>query len=393
MALVTVCVPAYRSARFIGQTLASIKGQVLTDFEVLIAVEPPSAAETVDACRPFGEDRRFRVYVNESTLGYAGNVASLIRRVRSPYFAILPHDDLWHPRYLAALVDRLADYPDASVAFADIYRFGAVSGIRTYDLPDGDPAAKLLAFFLAGADGVAWHGLTRTDAVEIDFPDNEFDGFAVECEWALHLLLQGTAVRQAEPLYLKREPARDNVQSVATGWGVRMPEDVLRRALAHHRQRLLEPLESARLTAIERTLVSLAAESAALLRWVAFSDGRFDFLPDDQARIDTILAGCASIASPEGRAIAGRVELALSRYHAQRGRGSEAEQFARAAFAHAPDYGEAAINLARVLLQQGLTLEALPIVQRAATLAPMAIGLASVEAECALRVAELFALR
>lgn len=393
MALVTVCVPAYRSARFIGQTLASIKGQVFTDFEVLIAVEPSGAAETVDACRPFGDDRRFRVYVNESTLGYAGNVASVLRRVRSPYFAVLPHDDLWHPSYLAALIDRLADHPEASVAFADSYLFGWDSGIRTYELGGSDLGARLMSFFLAGAEGLAWRGLTRSDALDVDFPSNQFDGFAVECEWVLHLLLRGDALRHAEPLYLKRQAALDDDAAVSIGWRVRMSEDTLRSALAHHRQRLLEPLDGAQLRDSDRSLIKLAAESSALLRWVAFSNGRFDFSSADAARATALLTKCEALGSPEGTASGARVELALSRYHAQRGDGPEAERFGRAAFAHAPDYAEAAINLGRVLLQRGLTLEAVPIVKRAATLAPMGVGLASLVAECARRTAELFALR
>jgi hypothetical protein len=392
MALVTVGVPAYRSANFIGQTLASIRDQVFEDFEVLIAVEPVDAAETVDACRPFVNDRRFRVSVNPSTLGWSGNVANLIRRSRSPYVAILPHDDLWHPRFLAALTTRLADHPSASVAFGDIYRFGALTGIRTYDLPVGDLAARMTAFFLAGAHGVAWHGLMRTDAIGIDFPDNEFGGFAVECEWALHLLQQGDAIRHPEPLYFKRERPSSDSQSVSVGFGVRMPEETLRQALARHRQRLLEPLGGAQLSEEERAVVRLAAESAALGRWVTYSDGRFDFLPEDEQRIDSVLADCESIGSPHGNAVAARVELALSRYHGQRGHPLEAERLARAAFAHAPDDAETAINLGAVLLQRGLIFEAVPVVERAATLAPMALGLAALQSECAARVAELLAL-
>lgn len=389
MALVTVCVPGYRSAAFIRPTLASIQQQTFVDSQVLIALEPEGAAESIAAARDFLLDERFNYYVNDRTLGYALNVRSVLERVRTPYFAVLPHDDLWHPRYLEALLEPLVARPDASCAFADMYLFGSVSGFRRMALVDGLPAERLLSFFLEGAEGQPWRGLTRKALVEGQpFPDSPFDGFAVECEWTLQLLLRGPILRVAEPLYLKRQPAENSDTSVSVGWRMRMDDDRLRSALADHRRRLLADVARADLSPDMRAMVELAAEAAMFRRWVLFNDGRFEINVDDQARLRAVMEACETASTPSARAILGRLHTALSRYHARRGNIVPALDHSSLAVEYAPDYVEAAMQRSQMLLRIGRTAEAVVSLRRAAELLPMAVGLAQLEAACVSRLAE-----
>ena len=101
--LVTVCIPAYDAAGFIGHTSRSVADQTMPDFRVVVAVEPKGAAETIAAMREFLADKRFTYYVNATNYGYALNVRGVLTRVRTPYYAILPHDDMWHPEFLELL--------------------------------------------------------------------------------------------------------------------------------------------------------------------------------------------------------------------------------------------------------------------------------------------------
>jgi hypothetical protein len=384
MAQVTICIPSYRSAAFIGQTLDSVRRQTFRDYRVVVGLEPDGAAETIRATRDFLGDERFTYHVNEATLRYAGNVGALLERVGSDYFVILPHDDIWHPRYLSELMGRLGQRPDASAAFADSYLFGSASCVRTSDLPDAPLAERLMAFLLAGAEGLPWRGLTRSRVLERGgFPNNRFNGFAVECEWAMGLLLDGPVLRHPEPLYLKRQPANDDVASVSIDWRFRMPLDELAEALEHHRQQLLRLVDGAPLARGVGLLISLAAEAAALRRWVQFANGRLPMPEEQHARYRASLEKTHTVVTPDGSRIASRLQLAMSRYHAACGPHELSEPLARAAVAADPAHADAHIHLARLMLAQGRVLDALPLVTRAAALEPMANGLASLQAECA----------
>lgn len=381
-AQITVCIPTYRAAEFIGQTLASVARQTFADYRVILAIEPDAAADTVAAAREFLADDRFGYYVNDRKLGYAPNVRSLLERVQTPYFAVLPHDDMWHPRYLAAQLEQLAPRRDASAACTDMYSFGSATGFRYVTLADGSLGERVLSFFLAGAEGHPWRGLTRREALDQSFPDNRFDGFAVECEWTLHLLQRGPLVHVAEPLYLKRQPLAESQMSVSVGWRLRTSDQTLREALEHHRQVLLQRARAG-LSVAESHIVELAAEAAMLRRWVMFSNGRFDFSAEEESRHARTVGACEADESVTASQVLCRVHVALSRYAMQRDRREAAVQHAQAAVDCAPDHAEALIQLTEALVRMGRVTDALTNLQRAAQLLPLAIGLAPLEARCA----------
>jgi hypothetical protein len=380
-AAVTVNVPAWRAGDFIAQTLASIQAQSFTDFVVEVGIEPDGGDATAAACRPFRSDRRFRFHRNPTTLGWDGHVRALLQRVETPYFVVLPHDDQWHPAYLAALMEAIRDRPDASVAYADCYVFGEGSGIKTMDLPDAPLPERLLAFFLAGGGAFAWRGLTRRDVLDCDFPGNPYNGFAVEVEWALHLLTRGVALRVPQPLYLKR--ARVDEESVSVGWRFSMPVDMVTRALEHHRARQLAMIRGAGLADEDLRTVERAAESAIMIRWAVMSRGRIPFTGEQLERIDGIIAACRREDTPVSRMTAGKLHLALSRdAFGRRDRDAERDH-AVAAVELAPTSVDAVLHLARLHVRARRVMDALPLVRRAAAIAPMAAGISPLQRDIA----------
>jgi glycosyltransferase involved in cell wall biosynthesis len=207
MPVVTVCIPAYKSERWLASGLASVQRQTFADLQVLVGVEPVEPEPTVEICREFASDGRFHHYVNPTRLGWAGNIRALLERVDTPFFIILFHDDQLEPSYIETLLPPLLERPELSVCYADIQRFDGATGHKTLPLPDAGLAEQLLDFFLARADAVPIRGVTRSTVLDgAAFPENEFDGVLVESEWTLHLLLRGRALRVPRPLYLKRRP-------------------------------------------------------------------------------------------------------------------------------------------------------------------------------------------
>lgn len=382
---VTVCIPAYRSGGFIDQTLAAVRAQTFSDFTVEIAVEPVDQEATSLACQPFLDDPRFRLHHNDATQGYAGNVRGLLARVETPYFMTLPHDDILHPEYLEVLLGALLARPDASVAYGDLYLFGPESGSRFVRLADGGLGDRLLSFFLEGAEGTPWHGVTRREVLHREFPTSDFAGLAVECEWALHLVREGVALRVARPLFFKRNLRGTNV---SWGWRSSMPEARLRQALDDHRRRMLAGIPSEGIVPVHRRAIELAAEAALLRRWVIFSGGRFRMTSEQLERADRVIAESVESGMPAGPDIARVAQLALSRYWRALGDDEESQRLASDVVESARDW-DGWLQLARLTLDRGNVYEAVRLLIRASELAPMAVGITQLQAECTRRLEAL----
>ncbi len=80
---VSVLVPAYNGATFVGQCLTSIQAQSHQDIEVLV-VDDGSTDDTLAIAREFArQDPRVRVEVNAHNLGLVGNWARCIELARA----------------------------------------------------------------------------------------------------------------------------------------------------------------------------------------------------------------------------------------------------------------------------------------------------------------------
>ena len=107
-----------------------------------------------------------------------------------------------------------------------------------------------------------------------DFPTDRYDGFAVECEWVLHLLISGAAVHVPRPLYLKRIFGPNEISASAKRLLGRSREHLFE-ALEDHRARMLALIRQADLPKTMRDTVELAAEAAMLRRHMTFNMGAF----------------------------------------------------------------------------------------------------------------------
>lgn len=368
--MVTVCVPAYRSERYIAHTLASIRAQSFRDFRCRIALEPVEEGPTVDACRPYLDDPRFELVVNDRQLGWDGNVAGLLASVRTPLFCVQPHDDVLRPGYLEELVSMMMARPDASVAYSDVLSFGAAAGRRGAVLPD-DPrrSARELGYFLDGAQGHPFRGVTRSSVLTRRFSTNEHRGFAVETEWALHLVQQGVALRASRPLYLKRQHGRTGA-SVTVGWRFGMSQAEMIAALEHNRARLLAAIGAHEPDGVPRAVIVLAAEAAMLRRWQVIPGEPLPFGDVQLARAGEVLEATGSSGHPAAPRVAAIVHVALSRHHAALGDRARSLGAARDAVRSHPRDPEACQRLAQLLLATGDFDEAIDLVQQAAMTSP-----------------------
>jgi teichuronic acid biosynthesis glycosyltransferase TuaG len=98
--LVSIVTPAYRAARFIGETIRSVQAQTYRDFEMLIVDDcsPDDTAAVVE--RVAAGDSRIRLLRQSTNSGPAAARNRALAESRGRWIAFLDSDDLWLPRKL-----------------------------------------------------------------------------------------------------------------------------------------------------------------------------------------------------------------------------------------------------------------------------------------------------
>ncbi len=95
--LVSVCIPAYNSGRYIQQTMESVLNQTHRNLE-LVVVDDCSSDDTVQKAEEIAaRDSRVRIVRNPHNLGMAGNWNACIRQARGEYMKLLCADDILYP--------------------------------------------------------------------------------------------------------------------------------------------------------------------------------------------------------------------------------------------------------------------------------------------------------
>lgn len=119
---VSVIIPAYESAPYIGEALESVFAQSYRDFEVVVVNDgSPDTEELERVLAPFA--KRI-VYRRQPNGGPSSARNTAIREARGEYVAFLDSDDFWHPDFLASQVDFLRSHSELDLAYADATFFG-----------------------------------------------------------------------------------------------------------------------------------------------------------------------------------------------------------------------------------------------------------------------------
>jgi len=125
---VSVVIPCFRAAAFIGRTLDSVFGQTRRPAEVVV-VDDASPDGTAEVVRAVGRTAPVPVRLiplRRNTGGPAGPLNVGIEAARGTFVAVLDHDDLLLPNRLAAGIECYDRFPDV----------GLVIGRCRTDAPD-----------------------------------------------------------------------------------------------------------------------------------------------------------------------------------------------------------------------------------------------------------------
>jgi glycosyltransferase involved in cell wall biosynthesis len=111
--LFSVVIPAYNAAAFIEDTLDSVRGQTLHEYEIIV-VDDGSRDDTKGVV-----DRWLLKHglpghcIRQENKKIAGARNAGMRAATGDYIALLDHDDLWYPEKLSAVAVTVRAYPEA----------------------------------------------------------------------------------------------------------------------------------------------------------------------------------------------------------------------------------------------------------------------------------------
>lgn len=224
----TVVLPAWRAAKFIGATLDDLLAQSLGEFSLVVTVDGDSDDGTVErvvaGLKRVRRIWRTEVWTTNQRLGWVDNTNRGLRLVRTRRVCIMPHDDRVSSGYLAALENTLAANPGAVVASCDMRMFGGVVAgagwrgrLRSFmpwrrrlllpgtALP-GDRRTRARIFLTRLFPAVAFRGLIDREVAGPDWliDHGSADDFAADTTWLFKLALAGPMVRAKDAVYRKR---------------------------------------------------------------------------------------------------------------------------------------------------------------------------------------------
>jgi glycosyltransferase involved in cell wall biosynthesis len=120
--VVSVVVPAYNTAEYIGETLSSVLAQTFTDYEIIVVNDgSPDTAALELAIEPYRERIH---YVVQQNRGLSGARNTGIAASRAPFIALVDSDDVWEPNYLAHQLAVMRDRPELAIVYPNAITFG-----------------------------------------------------------------------------------------------------------------------------------------------------------------------------------------------------------------------------------------------------------------------------
>lgn len=123
--LVSVIVPAYNVAEYIGDALNSVLAQTFTDYEIIVINDGSPDTEALE--RVLAPYMSRIVYLKQENSGVSAARNTGIKAARGSLIAFLDGDDSWLPHYLEVQVPRIQADPTIDVLYPNMVMFGDAS--------------------------------------------------------------------------------------------------------------------------------------------------------------------------------------------------------------------------------------------------------------------------
>lgn len=194
---VSIIIPCYNAAKYLTETINSVKQQTFTNWECILINDGSSDNSDIIALESIKDDKRFKYIFQENT-GVCIARNNAIRATVGEYILCLDADDLISENFLEETVKLLDSNPNLSIATSVVKFFGRSSGILnvvSYDL----------ATVLAENQLVITSLFRRTDFDKVGgFNSNMKEGFEDWDFWISILKNGGTVQCASEATFFYR---------------------------------------------------------------------------------------------------------------------------------------------------------------------------------------------
>jgi len=185
MTKVSVIIPAYNAMAYLPETVASVLGQTLKDFELIIVND--GSSDDVETWFSQLTDPRVRL-ISQSNQGLACARNTGIANTQGEYIAFLDADDLWEPTKLEKQLQLMEQNPAVGLAYtwvAYIDETGKSTGRVFSHQADGQVWEQLIQHNIVECGSVAM--VRRTCFDQVGVFDSQLTSFNVNEDWDMWL--------------------------------------------------------------------------------------------------------------------------------------------------------------------------------------------------------------
>lgn len=154
--LVSVITPTYNAELFIEQTIASVRAQTYTNWEMIIVDDASTDKTTTIIQKYAAEDSRIKYHILKTNSGAAIARNTAIKKATGMYIAFLDADDLWMPEKLTKQI-AFMQKKNIQVCFASyelMNESGESLGKMVKALPKVDFSKMLKSNYIGNLTGI-----------------------------------------------------------------------------------------------------------------------------------------------------------------------------------------------------------------------------------------------
>lgn len=214
--------PVFNDRGFLVGALKSLLDQTHKNFELIIS-DDASTDGSAEVCKRFAAlDHRIRYIRQPTNLGISRNMQFLLGEAKGEFFMWAGDDDLWHPMFVAILIEELRNRPEAISAYSSVSFIGEKGEEAAGSHPRATNFAAPTAYLrvkklIATFDDSFGYGLfRRSEILGVRFPVwrgvNRINSYNNIYPTLCYYLSRGNFVlAEGAPLHFKRIKNPENV--------------------------------------------------------------------------------------------------------------------------------------------------------------------------------------
>lgn len=182
---VSVILPCYNGARWVGQAIESVLAQTYRDFELII-IDDGSTDNSKEIIASYLHDKRVH-YIYQQNKGFSAALNRGIKESNGNLIGFIGHDDMWMPNKLEVQAKYFSEHKDVDLIhsnYCSIDSKGRIIGVCHFYIPNFSSRRKLIEhLFINNFIGFETALVKRRCFDEVGLFDERMVGFSDHDMW------------------------------------------------------------------------------------------------------------------------------------------------------------------------------------------------------------------